>query len=63
MLGYPYGANKAALNHLTKMIATQFAEKGIRANAILPGFFRTEATEVGPLYSLLLVRLSTDMWG
>ena len=46
MLGYPYGASKAALTHLTKMLATEFAPYGIRANALAPGFFRTEATEV-----------------
>jgi NAD(P)-dependent dehydrogenase (short-subunit alcohol dehydrogenase family) len=36
---------KAALHHLTKMLATEFAPYGIRANTIAPGLFVTEATE------------------
>jgi NAD(P)-dependent dehydrogenase (short-subunit alcohol dehydrogenase family) len=52
MVGYPYGASKAALTHLTKMLSTEFAGYGIRVNGIAPGFFRTEATEVCSLYRL-----------
>src|SRR5262249_34701885 len=32
-----YNASKAAVNALTRSIALQYATKGIRANAILPG--------------------------
>lgn len=42
--GYPYPAycaSKAALNHLTASIALEYARKGIRANAILPGMMHT----------------------
>ena len=42
--GYPYPAyyaSKAALNHLTASIALEYAKKGIRANAILPGMMHT----------------------
>lgn len=36
-----YAASKAGLNHLTRSIAVEFAAKGIRANAILPGLIDT----------------------
>lgn len=43
-VGYPslsYSASKAAVNQLTKSIAVQYAARGIRANAILPGLMNT----------------------
>jgi NAD(P)-dependent dehydrogenase (short-subunit alcohol dehydrogenase family) len=43
-LGYPsasYNASKGAINQLTQNIAVQFAEKGIRANCVLPGMLNT----------------------
>ncbi len=36
-----YYASKAALNHFTRAIAIEYAAKGIRANAILPGVMDT----------------------
>lgn len=42
--GYPYVsyyASKAAVNHLTRAIAIEYADKGIRANTILPGLLDT----------------------
>ena len=42
--GYPYPAyyaSKAAVNHLTVSIAMEFADRGIRANAIMPGVMDT----------------------
>lgn len=36
-----YYASKAALNHLTRAVAIEYADKGIRANAILPGLIDT----------------------
>jgi NAD(P)-dependent dehydrogenase (short-subunit alcohol dehydrogenase family) len=42
--GYPYPAyyaSKAAVNHLTVAIALEYASRGIRANAIMPGLMDT----------------------
>jgi NAD(P)-dependent dehydrogenase (short-subunit alcohol dehydrogenase family) len=43
-LGYPcvsYAASKGAINALTRNIAVQYAAKGVRCNAILPGLMDT----------------------
>jgi NAD(P)-dependent dehydrogenase (short-subunit alcohol dehydrogenase family) len=43
-LGYPcvsYCASKGAINQLTQNVAIQYAEKGIRANCVLPGLMNT----------------------
>lgn len=45
IVSYPYSGSKAALTQMTKMIATNFATRGIRANCIAPGLFITEMTE------------------
>lgn len=37
-----YGASKAGLNQLTRVIAGDYGAQGIRANALVPGDFRTE---------------------
>jgi NAD(P)-dependent dehydrogenase (short-subunit alcohol dehydrogenase family) len=36
-----YYASKAAINHFTRAIAMQYADKGIRANTVLPGLMDT----------------------
>lgn len=41
----PYGASKAGLAGLTRTLATEWAERGIRVNGIGPGYFRTALTE------------------
>jgi gluconate 5-dehydrogenase len=38
----PYGASKAAVANLTRGMATEWARHGINANAIAPGYFKTE---------------------
>jgi len=40
-----YAASKAALNALTRALAVELARYGITANAILPGWIRSEMTE------------------
>ncbi len=43
-LGVPYisyHATKAAINQLTQAVAMQYAKKGIRCNAVLPGLMNT----------------------
>lgn len=40
-----YGASKAGLVHVTKLLALEWAKAGIRVNAVAPTFVRTELTE------------------
>lgn len=40
-----YGTAKAAINHLTRLIALQEAAHGIRCNAVLPGMTATDAVQ------------------
>jgi NAD(P)-dependent dehydrogenase (short-subunit alcohol dehydrogenase family) len=42
-----YGVSKAAINQLTRHLAARFGREGIRANAIAPGFIRTESSTAG----------------
>lgn len=37
-----YGASKAAINQLTRAVATQYGRRGIRVNAVLPGLIQFE---------------------
>lgn len=41
----PYGAAKAALNRLTMSMAVEWAQHGIRANAIAPGYINVSETD------------------
>lgn len=40
-----YATSKAGLVHLTRCLALEWARKGIRVNALCPGFFVTEMNE------------------
>jgi NAD(P)-dependent dehydrogenase (short-subunit alcohol dehydrogenase family) len=40
-----YGASKAALNHLTRTVATEWGPRGVRVNALLPGPVSTERNQ------------------
>jgi len=43
-----YSASKAGIVGLTKTIAKEYASRGIRINAVAPGFIQTAMTEVIP---------------
>jgi tropinone reductase I len=43
--GAIYGMTKAAISHLTKTLAVEWAKDGIRVNCIAPGFIRTPLTK------------------
>ncbi len=49
--GAPYGMTKAALTQLTRNLACEWADDGIRVNAVAPWYIRTQRTE-GPLADL-----------
>lgn len=40
-----YCGSKAAVDHMTRVMATEWAKSGIRVNAIAPGFIFTEAIQ------------------
>ena len=46
--GAPYGMTKAALHQLTRNLAVEWAEDGVRVNAVAPWYIRTRRTS-GPL--------------
>ena len=39
-----YSASKAAVQHLTSCLAVELGERGVRVNALAPGFINTEMT-------------------
>jgi NAD(P)-dependent dehydrogenase (short-subunit alcohol dehydrogenase family) len=49
MNGISYGASKGGVEQLTRAMAQAWSADGIMANAVAPGFFRTELT--GPVFA------------
>ena len=43
--GSPYGMTKAALHQLTRNLACEWADDGIRGNAVAPWYIRTQRSE------------------
>lgn len=40
-----YGTSKAAVVHLTELMAVEWARYGVRVNSLVPGYFKTDITE------------------
>jgi NAD(P)-dependent dehydrogenase (short-subunit alcohol dehydrogenase family) len=49
-----YNASKAAVIHLTRSLASEWAAAGVRVNAVSPGYIGTEMTKLG---------MKTPGWG
>jgi len=63
-----YAASKGGVVQYTRVLATAWAENGIQANAILPGWIDTDLTrgartEVPGLHDRILARTPAGRWG
>ncbi|MBR9834620.1 MAG: glucose 1-dehydrogenase [Alphaproteobacteria bacterium] len=61
-----YSASKAAVDHMTRIMALEMARYGVRVNAIAPGYFSTEinADELaGDVGKAMLTRIPTRRFG
>lgn len=59
--GSAYSTSKAALSALTREMAVEFAELGVRVNAVAPGEIETEM--IGPEYESLIPRIPLHRMG
>jgi len=62
---YSYAASKAAILHLTRMMAKYLANKHITVNAIAPGYFPSKMTDAIPEEESEVIEGHTPMrrWG
>ncbi len=60
-----YAAAKAGMLGLTKVVALEYATKGITINAVAPGFIETEMIKViaPKIQEMLLARIPMGRWG
>jgi NAD(P)-dependent dehydrogenase (short-subunit alcohol dehydrogenase family) len=42
----PYAVSKAGVHHLTRSLAAEWAPKGVRVNALAPGYTKTEIADI-----------------
>ncbi|MEK9751905.1 MAG: SDR family oxidoreductase [Rhodospirillaceae bacterium] len=59
--GSAYSTSKAALSGLTREMANEFAELGVRVNAVAPGEISTEM--ISPEYEMLIPRIPMGHMG
>jgi NAD(P)-dependent dehydrogenase (short-subunit alcohol dehydrogenase family) len=51
-----YATSKAAINGLTRVVATQFGKQGIRCNAVAPGMIATpDSKKTGEAYAQMMI--------
>eukprot|EP01030_Chromulinospumella_sphaerica_P035123 gene35123-biopygen30469 len=62
-----YAASKSGIAGLTRLLANEWAAKGINVNAIAPGYFSTNNTEAlradGARNKSILERIPAGRWG
>ena len=60
-------ASKAATHHITKALAVEWADKGVRVNAIAPGYVATKMTlqlkEMPEIYAVNLDMIPMKRFG